>query len=144
MLAYPSATYDMEDSSWSLARFNLVFNLLHLIKQRRDLPASPTSIATNKDLSTYSPDVEFCGYSIPHPSEAKMNVRIQTYGEFFSFLSFLQLVTSIPSASAFDILTHIVDQCDVRGKERGVESLRLISGIVRKRLIRACRGYDGL
>lgn len=28
-----------------------------------------------------SPDVEFCGYSIPHPSEAKMNLRIQTYGK---------------------------------------------------------------
>lgn len=28
-----------------------------------------------------SPDVEFCGYSIPHPSEEKMNIRIQTYGE---------------------------------------------------------------
>ena len=27
-----------------------------------------------------SPDVEFCGYSIPHPSEPKMNLRIQTYG----------------------------------------------------------------
>jgi len=26
-----------------------------------------------------NPDVEFCGYSIPHPSEPKMNVRIQTY-----------------------------------------------------------------
>ena len=28
-----------------------------------------------------SPDVEFCGYSIPHPSEAKMNLRIQTWGK---------------------------------------------------------------
>jgi len=27
-----------------------------------------------------NPEVEFCGYSIPHPSEAKMNIRIQTYG----------------------------------------------------------------
>lgn len=27
-----------------------------------------------------SPDVEFCGYSIPHPSEATMNLRIQTWG----------------------------------------------------------------
>lgn len=27
-----------------------------------------------------SPEVELCGYSIPHPSEAKMNLRIQTYG----------------------------------------------------------------
>ncbi|KAL6809253.1 DNA-directed RNA polymerase [Trichoderma sp. SZMC 28013] len=25
------------------------------------------------------PDVEFCAYSIPHPSEPKMNIRIQTY-----------------------------------------------------------------
>ncbi|KAF5093073.1 hypothetical protein D0Z00_004257 [Geotrichum galactomycetum] len=32
-----------------------------------------------------NPDVEFCGYSIPHPSEAKMNVRIQTYGETTAF-----------------------------------------------------------
>jgi DNA-directed RNA polymerase subunit L len=27
-----------------------------------------------------SPDVEFCAYAIPHPSEAKMNIRIQTTG----------------------------------------------------------------
>lgn len=33
----------------------------------------------------YSPDVEFCGYSIPHPSESKMNIRIQTYGETTAF-----------------------------------------------------------
>ncbi|KZZ88230.1 DNA-directed RNA polymerase I and III 14 KDA polypeptide [Ascosphaera apis ARSEF 7405] len=26
-----------------------------------------------------NPDVEFCGYTIPHPSETKMNLRIQTY-----------------------------------------------------------------
>lgn len=30
-----------------------------------------------------SPDVEFCGYSIPHPSEPKLNLRIQTYGMRF-------------------------------------------------------------
>ncbi|KAF3925641.1 hypothetical protein ABW21_db0207673 [Orbilia brochopaga] len=28
-----------------------------------------------------NPQVEFCGYSIPHPSETKMNMRIQTYGD---------------------------------------------------------------
>lgn len=28
----------------------------------------------------FSPDVEFCAYAIPHPSEPKMNIRIQTYG----------------------------------------------------------------
>ncbi|KAK2811763.1 RNA polymerase subunit AC19 [Emmonsiellopsis sp. PD_5] len=26
-----------------------------------------------------NPEVEFCGYTMPHPSEAKMNLRIQTY-----------------------------------------------------------------
>jgi hypothetical protein len=31
----------------------------------------------------FSPQVEFCGYTIPHPSEAKMNLRIQTYGTYF-------------------------------------------------------------
>ncbi|QLL32804.1 hypothetical protein HG536_0D03260 [Torulaspora globosa] len=27
-----------------------------------------------------NPEVEFCGYSIPHPSENLLNLRIQTYG----------------------------------------------------------------
>ncbi|RFU35906.1 hypothetical protein B7463_g446, partial [Scytalidium lignicola] len=31
------------------------------------------------ELFQSSPDVEFCGYSIPHPSEPLMNIRIQTY-----------------------------------------------------------------
>ena len=29
----------------------------------------------------YSPAVEFCGYTIPHPSDAKMHLRIQTTGK---------------------------------------------------------------
>jgi len=28
-----------------------------------------------------NPDVEFCGYTIPHPSETKMNIRIQTWDD---------------------------------------------------------------
>lgn len=27
-----------------------------------------------------NPDVDFCGYSIPHPSEAKIHIRIQSRG----------------------------------------------------------------
>lgn len=27
-----------------------------------------------------NPEVEFCGYLIPHPLEPKLNLRIQTYG----------------------------------------------------------------
>ncbi|OAA43112.1 DNA-directed RNA polymerase I and III 14 KDA polypeptide [Metarhizium rileyi] len=29
--------------------------------------------------ASFDPDVEFCAYTIPHPSEPKMNIRIQTY-----------------------------------------------------------------
>lgn len=28
-----------------------------------------------------NPEVEFCGYAVPHPSENKINLRIQTKGE---------------------------------------------------------------
>lgn len=48
-----------------------------------------------------NPDVEFCGYSIPHPSENLLNVRIQTYGE----------------STAVDVLQKglkdLMDLCDV-------------------------------
>ncbi|KAK3070080.1 RNA polymerase subunit AC19 [Teratosphaeriaceae sp. CCFEE 6253] len=48
-----------------------------------------------------NPDVEFCGYSIPHPSEAVMNLRIQTWDD----------------VSAFEVLrkglSDLADLCDV-------------------------------
>lgn len=38
----------------------------------------------------FSSDVEFVGYSIPHPSDPIMNLRIQTKGNYhLSFLFFL-------------------------------------------------------
>lgn len=33
-----------------------------------------------------SPDVEYCGYSAPHPSEAKIHLRIQMYGQSLPYL----------------------------------------------------------
>ncbi|KAF8427326.1 DNA-directed RNA polymerase III subunit C19 [Tirmania nivea] len=48
-----------------------------------------------------NPEVEFCGYSIPHPSEAKMNIRIQTYGK----------VTAIEALKKG--LVDLVDLCDI-------------------------------
>lgn len=33
-------------------------------------------------LNLNSPAVEFCGYTIPHPSDPKMHLRIQTTGQF--------------------------------------------------------------
>ncbi|KAF2679623.1 RBP11-like subunits of RNA polymerase [Lentithecium fluviatile CBS 122367] len=48
-----------------------------------------------------NPDVEFCGYSIPHPSEDKMNIRIQTYD-------------NVSAESVLDkALQDLMDMCDV-------------------------------
>lgn len=33
-----------------------------------------------RHLLVQRPDVEFCGYSVPHPYEPKMNLRLQTHG----------------------------------------------------------------
>ncbi|KAK5134809.1 RNA polymerase subunit AC19 [Meristemomyces frigidus] len=48
-----------------------------------------------------NPDVEFCGYSIPHPSETVMNLRIQTWD----------------NVSVMDVLkrglSDLADLCDV-------------------------------
>ncbi|KAI5294228.1 RNA polymerase subunit AC19 [Ascosphaera acerosa] len=48
-----------------------------------------------------NPEVEFCGYTIPHPSESKMNLRIQTYD----------------STNVFEVLhkglDDLMDFCDV-------------------------------
>ncbi|XP_021720775.1 DNA-directed RNA polymerases I and III subunit RPAC2-like [Chenopodium quinoa] len=38
--------------------------------------ANSLRLVLNKD-----PRVSFCGYSIPHPSEARVNVRVQTTGD---------------------------------------------------------------
>ncbi|RPA87140.1 putative DNA-directed RNA polymerase [Ascobolus immersus RN42] len=48
-----------------------------------------------------NPEVEFCGYSIPHPSEDKINIRIQTYGK----------VTAIEALKKG--LDDLMDLCDV-------------------------------
>ncbi|GMH12729.1 hypothetical protein Nepgr_014570 [Nepenthes gracilis] len=41
--------------------------------------ANSLRFVLNKD-----PRVTFCGYSIPHPSEAKVNIRVQTTGDHAS------------------------------------------------------------
>jgi DNA-directed RNA polymerase subunit L len=46
--------------------------------KKYDGPHAIFSLLTDR---SFSPDVEFCAYSIPHPSENVMNIRIQTYSE---------------------------------------------------------------
>ena len=54
-----------------------------------------------------NPDVELCGYTIPHPSETKMNIRIQTWED--------------TQTSAYDALRKglddLMEACDVVTKK---------------------------
>ncbi|PKU78670.1 DNA-directed RNA polymerase II subunit RPB11 [Dendrobium catenatum] len=45
--------------------------------------ANDLNLMKSKDNSKLNidPRVEFCGYSIPHPSENKVNIRVQTTGD---------------------------------------------------------------
>ncbi|KAF7763485.1 hypothetical protein Agabi119p4_8022 [Agaricus bisporus var. burnettii] len=47
-----------------------------------------------------NPKVEFCGYSVPHPSENVINVRIQMYDNISSFDALI---------SALDNLDHLCE-----------------------------------
>lgn len=53
--------------------------LRHIIMKKYD-HAVPW-LHADSNFVVASPQVEFCGYSIPHPAEKKMNLRIQTYGK---------------------------------------------------------------
>ncbi|KAL0637150.1 RNA polymerase subunit AC19 [Maublancomyces gigas] len=50
------------------------------------------------------PEVEFCGYSIPHPSEERMNIRIQIYPEYWE--------TTKPYDVLLKGFDDLVDLCD--------------------------------
>ncbi|CAD0087242.1 unnamed protein product, partial [Aureobasidium vineae] len=65
-----------------------------------------------------NPDVEFCGYSIPHPSEAKMNLRIQTWGKDrpgYGDMQFADQYTD--EVNVYDVLekglNDLMNLCDV-------------------------------
>lgn len=59
-----------------------------------------------------NPDVEFCGYSIPHPSEALMNVRIQTYGDITAIEAFQKGLKDLK-----DMCDHVEDKFRQRYEE---------------------------
>lgn len=58
-------------------------------------PTPPTPTNTKN-----SPHVAFCGYSIPHPSEAVVNLRIQTTGEISAAQALRQAAADLKAASA--------------------------------------------
>lgn len=84
-------------------------------------------MASWKGFIISSPDVDFCGYSIPHPSEAKIHLRIQTRGiQPVEWLS-LRFSCSL-GPPAIDILRKGLDdleaamECLLRKFDAAVES----------------------
>ncbi|CAG8763248.1 10770_t:CDS:2, partial [Racocetra fulgida] len=80
---------DKEDQS-SLSNENIADDLLEF-ETEKGIVKDPTSLtfsingedhtlgnALRYVITLNSPEVEYCGYSIPHPSEDKLNIRIQT------------------------------------------------------------------
>nr|XP_025655688.1 DNA-directed RNA polymerases I and III subunit RPAC2 isoform X5 [Arachis hypogaea] len=44
--------------------------------------ANSMRFTLNQDNVSCSPRVTFCGYSIPHPSDNRVNIRVQTTGRY--------------------------------------------------------------
>ena len=53
-----------------------------------------------------SPEVAFVGYSVPHPSEPKMNLRIQTVGPPATSV----LLSAL--GNVYEISSHVLDTFD--------------------------------
>ena len=81
----------------------------------------------------FSPEVELCGYSIPHPAEAKMNLRIQTYGRSTAFAAAVLRTLSDLSAEG----TTVYDAL-----EKGLDDLRDLCGVVLEKFKAARDEFD--
>ncbi|CAL1614086.1 unnamed protein product [Knipowitschia caucasica] len=59
-----------------------------------------------------NPDVDFCGYTITHPSETKINFRIQTRGNVSASETFRQGLTELTEACQ-----HVLNTFEARVNE---------------------------
>ncbi|SAM06405.1 hypothetical protein [Absidia glauca] len=62
---------------------------------------------TLRHLINKNPQVDFCGYSIPHPSEHKLHIRIQTSDKTTAVDAFRKGMEDLT-----DMCTHIKDAFD--------------------------------
>ncbi|KAH7553037.1 hypothetical protein BM1_08010 [Bipolaris maydis] len=80
--------------------------------------STETAASFQFDGEDHTLDVEFCGYSIPHPSEAKMNLRIQTYVSKY--------IKSTPDMISDGVSVYTV-------LEKGLEDLMAMCDVVEKK-----------
>uniref|UniRef100_A0A8C3SL46 DNA-directed RNA polymerase RBP11-like dimerisation domain-containing protein n=1 Tax=Chelydra serpentina TaxID=8475 RepID=A0A8C3SL46_CHESE len=67
-------------------------------------------------------EVEFCGYSITHPSESKINFRIQTRGGLLAIEPFRRGLTEL-----VDVCQHVLSKFEVRSLLHAPKAHRLPS-----------------
>ena len=77
-------------TSTAAATLNLLFSF----------SLNPSSPFSSSPAPKHSPHVAFCGYSIPHPSEAVVNLRIQTTGEISAAQALRQAAADLKAAAA--------------------------------------------
>jgi DNA-directed RNA polymerase I and III subunit RPAC2 len=71
----------------------------------------------SSDISSDSPDVEFCGYSMPHPTTHQINVRVQTTGMEVPLAAPAALIRTVgagrPASQALaDSLDMLASMCE--------------------------------
>ncbi|KAK1934086.1 putative RNA polymerase small subunit protein [Babesia divergens] len=67
---------------------------------------------TMRALLVERKDVVFAGYSVPHPMQPEVNIRIQTTGMFISHL--VQMPLGAPAVKVFfEALDGLAEICDV-------------------------------
>ncbi|CAG8733838.1 4498_t:CDS:2 [Cetraspora pellucida] len=113
-----------EDQS-SLFNENIADDLLEF-ETEKGIVKDPTSLTFSingedhtlgnalRYVITLNPEVEYCGYSIPHPSEDKLNIRIQT--------------TENTTA--------------IEAMRKGLEDLKIICDHIKETFIRSNRQFD--
>ena len=81
----PGATDDLSAATYCLYNEDHTIgnSLRYILMKKLVVVYSIICVLDNND-NMYSPQVEFCGYSIPHPSEPKVNLRIQMYDNLSS------------------------------------------------------------
>ena len=82
-------------------------------------------------LTKDSPRVEFCGYSIPHPSEPYMNLRIQTYAAGDVDHPDVELPEDEPAYTAMQAL------------EKGLDDLLDMTEVIKQRFIEEAERIEG-
>ncbi|CAG8516475.1 8358_t:CDS:2 [Cetraspora pellucida] len=154
-----------EDQS-SLFNENIADDLLEF-ETEKGIVKDPTSLTFSingedhtlgnalRYVITLNPEVEYCGYSIPHPSEDKLNIRIQTtdikkimWSTSALLLNMLLIRTSErptrleANKKYIKAYNNIENTTAIEAMRKGLEDLKIICDHIKETFIRSNRQFD--